>query len=351
MTQTYSEPGTAPATRAPAPVAPPILRFRFVALAVVVLVTVLVGVLILRDKGNSGSTNSGTSTPQSLQLAAQAVTVAQLSDLAKSIGHPVFWIGPSAGRTYELSRGSNGSIFVRYLPAGVPVGSSQAYLTVATYPFAGAYTALEKVATEKGATRTRIADGGLAVVSTHYPDSVHIAYPALDYQVEVYDPTPGAALALVRHGTLAAFGNLAAGSSGAQAVSAAALRAFANSLDHPVYWVGPRKHSTYELTQTQSGQVYIRYLPPGVAAGASQPYLTVATYRFPGAFGAIQALAKQPHMTSFKLAGGGLAVLDERTPTSIHLAFPGSDYQVEVFDTDARVVRNLISSGRVSRIG
>lgn len=347
MTQTSSESmSSTPEPRREAPEARPALRFRFVALGVVALVAALVGFLALRDNGGSNPAVS-----EAVTLSARSVSATQIADLAKSVGHPVFWLGPTAGTTYELSRSANGSIFVRYLPADVAVGSTDAYMTVATYTFSGAYAALQKVAAEPASTQLEVAKGGLAVVSSRHPESVHVAYPGLDYEVEVYDPAPGAALSLVRNGKLAAFGNLAAGSSSPQAVTGDALRAFAGSLDHPVYWVGLRPQTTYELTQSQSGQIYVRYLPEGVAAGAKKAYLTVATYRFPGAFGAIKALAKQKNTTSLPLAGGGLAVLDTRSPTSAHLAFPGSDYQIEVFDTDASVVRNLIASGRVRTIG
>ncbi len=52
-----------------------------------------------------------------------------------------------------------------------------------------------------------------------------------------------------------------------------------------------------------------------------------------------------------KLEDGGLAVIDKSYPKSIHLAYPGSDFQVEVFHPSADQVRRLVSSGRVSTIG
>ena len=57
------------------------------------------------------------------------------------------------------------------------------------------------------------------------------------------------------------------GSNGPVLVSAAELRRFAESKDQPVYWAGPLKGASYELTATPSGRTFVRYLPAGAAAG------------------------------------------------------------------------------------
>ena len=44
-------------------------------------------------------------------------------------------------------------------------------------------------------------------------------------------------------------------------------------------------------------------------------------------------------------------MVDKSYPKSIHLAYPGSDYQVEVFDPSAAAARALVSSGQVEPIG
>src|SRR5215212_7361318 len=41
------------------------------------------------------------------------------------------------------------------------------------------------------------------------------------------------------------------------------LVALSSKLGHPVYWAGPESATTYELTQTSGGSVYVRYLPAG----------------------------------------------------------------------------------------
>ena len=99
---------------------------------------------------------------------------------------------------------------MRYLPDGVEVGADEPYLTVATYPFPGAYPAIKKQAAAKGAVTARLANGGLAVLANGYPQSVHIAYPGVNYQVEVYDPTRARAMQLVSSGGLRHLGRLKA---------------------------------------------------------------------------------------------------------------------------------------------
>jgi hypothetical protein len=286
------------------------------------------------------------------------VTEDQLRTLAASVGHPVFWLGPRDGYTYELTRTSNGSIYVRYLPSGEDVGTKKTYLTVATYPFSGAFPAIQKVAKQKGITSLKLAHGGIAETSKADPSSVHAAYPGVDYQVEVYDPTPGTATGLVTTGQLAALGGLkgtgttpTTQSTEPTAASPAELRSLASSLDHPIYWIGKKKGYTYELTRTTDDQVYLRYLPPGVPVGTKGQYFTVATYPFAGAFAAILKVAKDQNTPGIALDNGGRAIVDAGNPKSVHLAFPGSDYQIEVFDPSPARARRIVAAGRLKNVG
>jgi hypothetical protein len=309
-------------------------RFRVGAVIVLALALALILWLILRDNGDSSSSST------------RAVSVAQIRNLAESIGHPVFWVGPRDGYTYELTRQSNGTIIIRYLPPGTKVGDEKPHLSVATYPFPGAFPAIEKAAEKSGSGSFKIPDDGLAVFAKRYPQSVHAAYPGTSYQAEVYDPKRRTAAALLKSGKLTTLGG-----SGAKAASLGDLRSLARSVGHPVYWVGSRRGTTYELIRASRGKIIIRYLPRGVEVGTQRPYLSVATYPFPGAFRAIEALSKQKDQVAIRLRDGGLAVFDRAYPKSIHLAYPGSEYQVEVFHPSSTRVRKLVSSGQVSTIG
>ena len=321
------------------------MRFRIGALAVLALAAGVIAWLALRDNSSSPA--------QTKASHAKPVTPQEVVSLASEVNHPVYWLGAKSGYTYELTKNSDGAILIRYLPPGVNVGDSKPYLTVATYPFPGAFGALQTVAKRDKSKELTIAQGGIAVPSKSYPESVHVAYPNVDYQVEVFDPTPGTATTLVRSGQLLTIGPAATASATTPPVIGASiseLRSLAGALGHPVYWVGPRKGYTYELKQS-AGDVYIRYLPPGVQVGASGIYLTIATYPFPGALAAIQSLAGEKGRTAVKLRGGGLAVIDPTAPRNIHLAFPGAPAQVEVFDKSPASIRQLVKSGRISAIG
>jgi hypothetical protein len=121
-----------------------------------------------------------------------AKTAASLKSFADSVGHPVYWDGPKPGFTYEFKLESDGSIFIRYLPHGVAVGTpAQNYLEVATYPDSTAYSGLLSVANGHG---IHLSGGGIALVDSSYPGSIHIAFPNLAYQVEVYDANPAVSL-------------------------------------------------------------------------------------------------------------------------------------------------------------
>ena len=318
------------------------MRFRIGAVAVVAVAVGIILWLALRDTGGSSNAKSN----------AIGASSGQLASLATSVHHPVFWVGPRRGFTYELTQSSNGAIFIRYLPPGEDIGTRKPYLTVATYPFPGAFGALQAVAKQSGSTTARLPQGGLAVVSSNYPESIHVAYPNVDYQVEVFDPSPSLAIRSARQ--LKALGGLTSGSAAPPTkplgASVAQLKSLAGELRHPVYWIGPKSGYTYELTQTSGGNVYIRYLPPGVSVGAQEAYLSVATYPFPGAFASLKALSKQKSQVAIRLAGGGIGLINKQYPKSIHLAYPGSDYQVEVFDPSPARVRQIVSSNQVKPI-
>ena len=180
----------------------------------------------------------------------------------------------------------------------------------------------------------------------------------MDYQVEVYDPTPARAMQLVSSGQLASIGSLAATTAGRistkpTAATRADLRTFAQRVGHPIYWAGPKPGYTYELSTTSNGGVFIRYLPPGAGVGDPRAgYLTVATYPFPGAFAAVPiARTAGGAATRIKLARGGIGVVDAALPEEHPPRLPGSpSYQIEVYDPSPSAGRKLVASGAISPV-
>jgi hypothetical protein len=162
------------------------------------VVAVLIGIALLAwlvlggDEDDGGQANEP-----------QAVSVEGLQEEAGSGQIPVFWAGPQAGTTYELTEASDGSVYVRYLPEDAEVGDpSPDFLTVATYPLKNGYARVLAAAEEEGAETEELPNGGLALVDADRPSSVYLAYEGEPYQVEVYDPSPDRALELVTSGAV-----------------------------------------------------------------------------------------------------------------------------------------------------
>jgi hypothetical protein len=316
---------------------------RLGAVVALALVAGLVVWLLVRGNDNSTPTH---------RTSAQAVSAQDLAALPTTVGHPVYWAGPSRAFTYELTRTSDGRIYIRYLPAGVSIGSNQPkYLTIGTYPVQNAFAAVRGIAKGLRLTAMKLNGGGAAVQDTKHPTSVYFAYPGSDYQVEVYDPSPARALQLVVSGKIIPLestkGPTQPASARPKAATLQQLRALESSVGHAVYWVGPRAGVTYELTRTGDSRIYIRYLPSGTKVDDQKPQTTVGTYPFPNPVAAVKSIAKETGGRTFSVAGGGLAAVDGNHPTSVYVAFPGSNYQIEVFDPSAARARRLVSSGLV----
>ncbi len=166
----------------------------------VIVIAVIGGIVawILIDRSGSDSSVPTTTTASVDTLGPKIVSASGLSKEAGSLGQPVYWAGDVPGMRIEFSRITNGNAYVRYLPAGVNAGDPRAkFLIVATYPFPGAYDALKKVSNGKAVD---VKGGGLALVSEGNAKSVHVAYPGVDYQMEVFHPSAARAIGVATSG-------------------------------------------------------------------------------------------------------------------------------------------------------
>jgi hypothetical protein len=157
-----------------------------------------------RDSGSTAAPTpaapSATATATAKPIAPVGLSAKGLRTLTASISQPIYWAGPKPGYLYELTRTSTGKIFVRYLPAGTQVGSKKAtYLIVATYPFRNALKALTNLTKQH---QLKIPRGGVAIVDAIHPQSVHLAFPGINDQIEVYDPSPKRSLAIAKSGAV-----------------------------------------------------------------------------------------------------------------------------------------------------
>jgi hypothetical protein len=166
--------------------------------------------LVVRGNDNSSSTANTSTTPAAKpgkttpppRETVKAASLSTLRALARASGHPIYWAGPQPKVKYELTQVTDGRIYIRYLPKGVPIRDKHAYLIVATYPVPNAYKAVRTAAKESGAVTFHTRRGGLAVYNQSATTNVYLAYPGSKYQVEVFDPNPSQARQLVRSGTV-----------------------------------------------------------------------------------------------------------------------------------------------------
>ena len=150
----------------------------------------------------TGATTPSTTTPADASPPV-ATSESDLQALAVK-GTTVYWAGPAeGGTTLTLLQDPSGSLYVRYLPAGVSVTDPiPPSLVVATYTLKAALAAVKRAAKAPDSVSIAIADGGTAVYSRSKPTNVYFAYPESNSQVEVYDPSPGRALQLVTSGAV-----------------------------------------------------------------------------------------------------------------------------------------------------
>jgi len=132
------------------------------------------------------------------------LTADTLRAIAAETGHAVYGVAAPAGTRPEVTRGSDGEVWVRYLGPGAKLGDPRAdHLTVGTYPRADALAAARAAAKGDRSRSAELPDGGLMLWSLDRPESVYAAGPRSDLLVEVYSPDPAHARELVRDGAVA----------------------------------------------------------------------------------------------------------------------------------------------------
>lgn len=215
-----------------------------------------------------------------------------------------------------------------------------------------ASTIVAKGARQKGAVGLRLPGGGVGLFRPRHPTNIYVAFPGSNYQVEVYSPKSEGARRLVAAGKLQAAGSsdLTATSAGPRAASVAAIRALAADLGQPIYWAGARPNTTYELTRSPEGRIYVRYLPPGVEVGSRKPYRTVGTYPLRQAFQATKRASREAGSTRTAAGGGAVAVYTAKHPTNVYVAFPGVNFQVEVYSPKRGEARRLVGAQSIGPV-
>lgn len=142
--------------------------------------------------------------------------------------------------------------------------------------------------------------------------------------------------------------NSGSGSKNVVSADAAKVQELAAEQGHPIYWAGPAGAQPIEWTDLPDGRVYVRYLTGGAEIGDPRPqFLTVGTYPVGNGVAALRKADKVPGSRTFSVGGGGIALVNRNGPTSVYLAYPGSKYQIEVFDPVPGRALKLVTSGEI----
>ena len=133
-------------------------------------------------------------------------------------------------------------------------------------------------------------------------------------------------------------------------VSLQELRAFADSLPHPLYWAGSLPGYRLELTRSRDGNIYVRYLPNDVPTGDKRGiFTTIGTYPMRDAFMTVKRAGHRKGAAESPAPGGGIAVSLKARP-SIYLAYPGTQVLVEIYARRPERARELLRSGLVGPV-
>jgi hypothetical protein len=151
--------------------------------------------LLLDDSGSNEKASDTVSSS-----GAEIVSVESLRSAAEET--PIYWAGPPEGSELELSQPSPDRTYVRYLTGGVEAGDPQLFLTVGSYRLADPVAALRGQGGQPDGVLVKAQDGGTVYFSKERPESVYLAYPGTETQIEVYAPDFQEALELATSGRI-----------------------------------------------------------------------------------------------------------------------------------------------------
>jgi hypothetical protein len=135
----------------------------------------------------------------------------------------------------------------------------------------------------------------------------------------------------------------------ARIVSAAELSDVAAGSASPIYWLGERPGTEIELTEQESGRIYVRYLEDGAEAGDERAeFLTVGTYPSKDGVAEVRRAARNGDGTVVaRTDDGAVLLIDPGSPNSAHLAYPDGGSQIEVYSPKPGEALRLASRGAV----
>ncbi len=64
----------------------------------------------------------------------------------------------------------------------------------------------------------------------------------------------------------------------------------------------------------------------------------------------MKATAAKNHVPLLKVANGGVGFVDDKRPTSVYVAYPNVDVEVEVYDPAPGRARRLVTAGQIRHV-
>jgi len=171
------------------------------AVVVVIVAAIIAFAVGGKDSKSSSSNGSNGQTTQQTGLSADGLKTA-----VAGLGRKVYWAGDEADNQYVLQTLANGQTTVRYIPKGGNPNEAQAiYRVMGSYPIKDAFGVTTKAGQAEGSVLITNADGSIVVYNKSKLTNVYVAFPNVDVQVEIYDPS-GQALALATSGRVVPVG-------------------------------------------------------------------------------------------------------------------------------------------------
>lgn len=156
--------------------------------------------ILLLSSGDDDSGDEPGSAPEVLSVEA-------LGDAVSGQEPPVYWAGEQSDAEVELSRPEDSRTYIRYLTDGAEAGDERAdFLTIGTYSHTDPVAALRKQGKEPGGVIATAPGGATVYFNRKQPNSVYLAYPGVEAEIEVYDPNFTRALQLVNSGQIVPVG-------------------------------------------------------------------------------------------------------------------------------------------------
>jgi hypothetical protein len=149
----------------------------------------------ITSKSTTASPAVATSTFTEVIAGKVALTEPELIAAVKQLGVDVYWAGPVKDAKYTLAVPADGQAYVRYLPNGQGIEDTKPnYVVIATYTTTDAFAATQAAGNTSNGVTFINTKGAAVYYNKDTPTNVYVAYPNLNYQIEVFDPIAATAL-------------------------------------------------------------------------------------------------------------------------------------------------------------